>query len=337
MKVLKAVLRLGHRPERDKRMTTHVGLTARAFGADIMYMPKADKKIENTLSDVTERFGGNFQLKEEKDWRELVKNWDGDIIHLTMYGEDIDKFFEDEKKLDDPLIIIGAEKVPREVYDMSDYNIAVGSEPHSEVAALAVFMDRLNERKIDSQTGGKISVLPTTEGKRVVNYSKIPSARKCYEYLDKIDMDDGVIEQSLDVLERSLELHDKFGGDLKLIVAGALLHDVGRSVTHGVEHGIEGGKIARDEGWHEELAKIIERHIGGGITKEEAKEQDIPVKDYVPESLEEKIICHADNTASGKERFDDLIKRTEEAGFKASADRMRELSSYFEEEQYLEE
>ncbi|MFW6196929.1 MAG: tRNA (cytidine(56)-2'-O)-methyltransferase, partial [Thermoplasmatota archaeon] len=77
MNVLKAVLRLGHRPERDKRMTTHVGLTARAFGADVMYLPKIDKKIENTISDVTDRFGGNFKLKEQGNWRKLVKDWDG--------------------------------------------------------------------------------------------------------------------------------------------------------------------------------------------------------------------------------------------------------------------
>jgi len=336
VKVLKAVLRLGHRPERDKRMTTHVGLTARAFGADVMYMPKLDKKIEKTLSDVTDRFGGNFKIKVENDWRRMVKEWDGKVVHLTMYGTDIDEFFEKDERIDDPLIIVGAEKVPREVYDMSDYNISVGNEPHSEVAALAVFMDRLNERMIDHNIGGKISVLPTDEGKRVLNYSNIPSMKECYEYLDEIGIDDGVIEHSMDVLERALELHEKFGGDLKLITAGALLHDVGRSVTHSVEHGIEGGKIARDEGWHEELAKIIERHIGGGITKDEAEAQRLPVKSYVPETLEEKLICHADNTAGGKERFDDLINRTEEAGYKESAERMRELARYFKEEKYLE-
>ncbi len=336
MKVLKAVLRLGHRPERDKRMTTHVGLTARAFGADVMYMPKLDKKIEKTLSDVTDRFGGNFKIKVENDWKRLVKEWDGEVVHLTMYGTDIDEFFEKDERINDPLIIVGAEKVPREVYDMSDYNISVGNEPHSEVAALAVFMDRLNERMIDQNIGGKISVLPTDEGKRVLNYSNIPSMKECYEYLDEIGIDDGVIEHSMDVLERALELHERFGGDLKLITAGALLHDVGRSVSHSVEHGIEGGKIARDEGWHEELAKIIERHIGGGITKDEAEVQGIPVKSYVPETLEEKLICHADNTAGGKERFDDLINRTEEAGYKESAERMRELARYFKEEHYLE-
>ncbi len=336
MKVLKAVLRLGHRPERDKRMTTHVGLTARAFGADVMYMPKLDKKIEKTLSDVTDRFGGNFKIKVENDWKRLVKEWDGEVVHLTMYGTDIDEFFEKDERINDPLIIVGAEKVPREVYDMSDYNISVGNEPHSEVAALAVFMDRLNERMIDQNIGGKISVLPTDEGTRVLNYSNIPSMKECYEYLDEIGIDDGVIEHSMDVLERALELHERFGGDLKLITAGALLHDVGRSVSHSVEHGIEGGKIARDEGWHEELAKIIERHIGGGITKDEAEVQGIPVKSYVPETLEEKLICHADNTAGGKERLDDLINRTEEAGYKESAERMRELARYFKEEHYLE-
>ncbi|MFO7768050.1 MAG: HDIG domain-containing protein, partial [bacterium] len=143
-------------------------------------------------------------------------------------------------------------------------------------------------------------------------------------------MDEPLMEHTMDVLDRTLELYQKWGGDLKLLIAGALLHDIGRTVTHGVEHGVEGAKLVREQGWHEEVAKIVERHMGGGITKEEAQEQGLPSKDYVPETLEERLVCFADKTAGGRDRFQDMLKRTEEAGFKESAERMRELAEEFE-------
>lgn len=319
---------MGHRPDRDKRMTTHVGLTARAFGLENMFMPELDKDIKETLEDVSSRFGGNFEVVEERDWSDLIKNWDGDTVHLTMYGEDIDSFF-DETKVKDPLIIVGSKKVPRKVYDLADHNVAVGSQPHSEVASLAVFLDRYNNRTISSLEGGDMSVLPSNEGKRVINYSKVPSADECFEFARKKGIDDDLMMHTLSVLDKALQLQELYGGDLKLIVAGALLHDVGRTVSHDVDHGIEGARLIREQDWEEELAKIVERHIGGGITKEEAEKVGLPAKDYLPETKEEKIICHADNTAGGKERFIQQIERTEEAGYQKSADRMRELAEEF--------
>lgn len=329
MRYLTSILRLGHRPERDKRMTTHVGLTARAFGADSMYLPKIDDRIKQTIEDVTNRFGGNFSVEETDDWRRLIKEWSGDVIHLTMYGEDIDRFFE-RKDIEDPLIIVGAEKVPSEVYDKADYNVSVGSQPHSEVAALAVFIDRFNHRRINKKYDGEISVIPRAKGKKVVNYSQIPTSAECFELIFKRNMSKDLIKHTMDVLDRTLELHDRFGGNLKLLIAGSLLHDIGRTVTHDVLHGVEGGKIVREQGWEEELARIVERHIGGGITKEEADEQGLPSKDFLPQTLEEKIICHADNTAGGKERFRDLLTRIEKAGHHNSAKRMKKLAKEFD-------
>jgi len=329
VRLLTSILRLGHRPERDKRMTTHVGLTARAFGASSIYLPNLDVRIKKTLEDVTERFGGDFSVEETKDWRKLIDNWKGDVIHLTMYGEDVDTFFKNNK-INDPLIIVGAEKVPAEVYDRADYNISIGSQPHSEVAALAVFMDRLNARKLDKNYDGQIGVVPRKKGKKIVDYSRIPSASQCFELMDERNMDKGLMKHTIDVLERTLEIHEQFGGNLKLLIAGALLHDIGRTVTHGVEHGIEGGRIVREQGWEDELARIVERHIGGGITREEAEEQGLPARSFLPETLEEKIICHADNTAGGKERFNDLIDRTKKAGYHDSVKRMKELAKEFD-------
>ena len=331
MRDLGAVLRLGHRPDRDRRMTTHVGLTARAFGLDKMYMPDLDHKIRDSIEDVANRFGGNFQVEEKKDWEKFLKRWDGETVHLTMYGEDIEDFFS-ENELKDPLIIVGSTKVPREVYDLADHNVAVGAQPHSEVASLAVFLDRYNERSIPGSTGGDISVLPSENGKRVLDHSKVPTADECFRFVREKGMDDDLFNHTLSVLDRALHLQDVYGGNLRLVIAGALLHDVGRTITHGVEHGVEGARLVRERGWDEGLAKIVERHIGGGITKEEAVEEGLPPKDYVPETLEEKIVCHADNTAGGKERFKQQLERTEEAGYIKSAKRMRELADEFEED-----
>jgi len=310
-------------------MTTHVGLTARAFGASSMYLPKMDERIKNTLDDVTERFGGSFSVKEAEDWRGMIDNWEGDVIHLTMYGEDVDTFFE-KNEIQDPLIIVGAEKVPAEVYDKSDKNVSIGSQPHSEVAALAVFMDRLNVRKLEKNYDGDIGIIPRKKGKKIVDYSKVPSASECFESMTERGMDEGLMKHSMDVLERALEIHEKFGGDLKLLISGSLLHDIGRTVTHGTAHGVEGGKIIREQGWDEELAKIVERHIGGGITREEAVEQGLPEKDYIPETLEEKLVCHADNTAGGEDRFNDLVERMESKGLSEGVKRMKELAKEFE-------
>ena len=87
-----SVLRLGHRPDRDKRMSTHVCLTARALGADGVCFPELDNRLEQSVTGVTERFGSDFTLKEARDWKKLVREWDGDVVHLTMYGINIDEF-----------------------------------------------------------------------------------------------------------------------------------------------------------------------------------------------------------------------------------------------------
>ncbi len=309
-------------------MTTHVGLTARAFGLEKMFMPHLDQKIKETLKDVSSRFGGDFDIVEESDWKNLIKRWDGDTVHLTMYGENIDQFLK-ENELENPLVIVGSEKVPRDVYDIADHNVAVGSQPHSEVASLAVFLDRYNDRKIPYFEGGELNVVPSTKSKRVLDTDKIPTADECFEFCREKGMDDDLMEHTMSVLDRALQLHENHGGDLRSIIAGSLLHDVGRTVSHEVDHGVKGAELVREKGWEDEIAKIVERHIGGGITKQEAEELGLPKRSYLPKTKEDKIVCHADNTAGGKERFINQIKRTEKAGYEKSADRMRKLAEEF--------
>ena len=83
--------------------------------------------------------------------------------------------------------------------------------------------------------------------------------------------------------------------DLDLVRTGALLHDIGRARTHGIDHAVVGANIASELGYPEEVVRIIERHIGAGIPKEEAEKLGLPPKDYVPEALEEKVEAHAGN------------------------------------------
>jgi len=87
--------------------------------------------------------------------------------------------------------------------------------------------------------------------------------------------------------------------DLELIRIGALLHDLGRSKTHSVHHPIVGAKIAEELGLPEAIIRIIKRHIGGGLTAEEAAELGWPVENYLPETLEEKIVTYADKLIDG--------------------------------------
>ncbi len=162
------VLRWGHRIPRDSRISTHVVLTARAFGADIVYVDTEDKVLEDTVNSVVERFGGPFEIRTGVSWKKVVREWKGVKVHLTMYGEHIDDALPKIPK-DDVLVIVGAEKVPRDFYEMADFNVAVGNQPHSEVAALAVFLDRLLDGKglKRSYEGAQVEIVPNPRGKTV--------------------------------------------------------------------------------------------------------------------------------------------------------------------------
>jgi tRNA (cytidine56-2'-O)-methyltransferase len=167
-------MRLGHRPERDKRITTHVGLVARAFGADEMFLTGRDRSVEESLADVAKRWGGNFRIRADVRWRQEALNWrdaGGKIVHLTMYGTNIPDVINDIKNCDKIMVVVGAEKVPAEMYDLADWNVAVGSQPHSEVAALALFLDRLFEgRELRKDFEGGLKILPSARGKQVIGY-----------------------------------------------------------------------------------------------------------------------------------------------------------------------
>ena len=163
------VLRLGHRKERDKRLTTHVCLTARALGAnEVILSGEKDQGILKSIQDIIDRWGGNFKVSYEKKWKSLLKNYE--IIHLTMYGQPIQKQISKiRKSKKDKLIVVGSEKVPSEIYKLVDYNIAITNQPHSEVAALSIFLHEFFQGKeLNKKFKGKIKVVPQKIGKKVI-------------------------------------------------------------------------------------------------------------------------------------------------------------------------
>ncbi|MFB6073808.1 MAG: tRNA (cytidine(56)-2'-O)-methyltransferase [Haloarculaceae archaeon] len=169
-----AVLRLGHRPGRDERMTTHVGLTARALGADRLVLAGEGASRAATVRDITDRFGGPFTVETTESPRAVIRSFEGRVVHLTMYGEPVQEMAGPirEAHAEAPLlVVVGAEKVPFEVYEAADWNVGVTNQPHSEVASLAVFLDRLFEgRELDREwVDAEKTVVPRATGKRVVD------------------------------------------------------------------------------------------------------------------------------------------------------------------------
>jgi len=165
------VLRLGHRPARDKRLSTHLMLAARAFGAsDAFYCGTMDPGLEDSVNRVVRDWGGGFKVVYAASWRRVMSEWGGRIVHLTMYGLPAQEAVPMVRAEDDPLlVVVGGPKVPREVYDMADWNVSVTGQPHSEVSALAVFLHMLLEgsEQASEFTGARLRIVPSARGKDV--------------------------------------------------------------------------------------------------------------------------------------------------------------------------
>ncbi len=169
------ILRLGHRLPRDERISTHVALVARAFGANsIVYTGQHDSGLEHSVKRICERWGGAaggpFTIGYGKSYRSIIKKYKKDgftVLHLSMYGIPLQKTVAKLKTKKKMLIVVGSEQVPAEVYELADYNVSVTSQPHSEVAALAIALDRLQKGK-ELDFKGMVKIIPSKRGKRVV-------------------------------------------------------------------------------------------------------------------------------------------------------------------------
>ncbi|NLA38086.1 MAG: tRNA (cytidine(56)-2'-O)-methyltransferase [Methanomicrobiales archaeon] len=167
------VLRVGHRPERDQRVTTHVGLAARALGARGMYLAADDPGVVRSIRDVVSRWGGDFFVEDGVKWRQCIRDWKaggGRVVHLTMYGLRMTDIIDDIRDVDQVLVVVGAGKVPGDIYGLADYNVSVTTQPHSEISSLALFLDHLflgSELNREYPDAG-IRIEPAGAGKRTV-------------------------------------------------------------------------------------------------------------------------------------------------------------------------
>ncbi len=167
------VLRLGHRPFRDQRISTHIGLTARALGADKMvYTGQKDGKLEESVRGVVGNFGGSFSIEYSESWKKTInehKNKGFKAVHLTVYGLPVQDQVAKIRKTKGLLVIVGGEKVQPEVYQIADYNISVTNQPHSEVTALAILLhEYFGGEELENKVKGKMEIIPQEKGKKVV-------------------------------------------------------------------------------------------------------------------------------------------------------------------------
>ena len=143
-----------------------------------------------------------------------------------------------------------------------------------------------------------------------------------------------VIEHCLAVSLLSVETAEKLSGsginvDVELVRVGSVLHDLGRCRTHAIDHAVAGAKLAEELGLDARIVQIIKCHIGGGISGMEAKSLGLPDDDYIPVTIEEKIVAHCDNLMRGTERItvDECIFRMRSRNMsKESIDRVKALA-----------
>ncbi len=162
--------------------------------------------------------------------------------------------------------------------------------------------------------------------------SQLPNREQALKLLKENHCLPQVISHCLAVTELALQIGNKLEAkghkvDLPLVEAGALLHDIGRSKTHGVEHSLVGAQIAQAIGLPQPVIDIIKRHVGAGISPQEADWLGWPKDNYVPQTLEEKVVCYADKRIDHDKvvPVETEIERLQNNGFPEAAERVRNL------------
>ena len=170
-----SVLRVGHRAGRDPRLTTHLALAARAFGARRMFLHPPDRELAGRVDGVVRGWGGTFEIVPAEEWKTVVRSFDGPVVHLTMYGLPLSRVLPKIARAPRVLFVVGGAKVPPDLYRLATYNVAVGHQPHSEVAALAVALERLlGVPGSGPWPKARRAVVPRARGKKVVERPGVP-------------------------------------------------------------------------------------------------------------------------------------------------------------------
>jgi len=167
------ILRLSHRIKRDKRLSSHVALASRTFGANkIYYSGQHDSSLEESINKIVDRWGGPFSIEYVKKPLTLIKHKKKNnffIVHLTCYGLELKKEIPKIRKKKNILVIVGSEKVPPEIYEISNLNLSISNQPHSEVSALAIFLhEYFQGKELKKQfRNAKLKIIPKEKGKSV--------------------------------------------------------------------------------------------------------------------------------------------------------------------------
>jgi tRNA (cytidine56-2'-O)-methyltransferase len=146
---------------------------SRALGAESIYLEDAEKDVAATIAEVNRTWGGEFQAVLGKQWRKVIqeaKKEGRSVVHLTMYGVPIQEVVPELRRLEKILLVVGGPKVPGKMYHEADYNVSVTSQPHSEIAALAIALHEIQSGEELKRTFHKsrLRILPSPRGKRVV-------------------------------------------------------------------------------------------------------------------------------------------------------------------------
>ena len=164
---------MGQRYVRDERTLTHLCLVSRAMGAESIFLEDAEKSVTSTLEEVNKTWGGDLRAVLGVPWRKVIQDARREgrsVVHLTMYGIPIQEKVEELRRLEKILLVVGGPKVPGKVYHDADFNISVTSQPHSEIAALAIALHEIQGGEELKRTFEKsrLRILPSARGKRVV-------------------------------------------------------------------------------------------------------------------------------------------------------------------------
>ena len=168
--------------------------------------------------------------------------------------------------------------------------------------------------------------------------STYPSDSECIRLLTEAGCKRRVIVHCCTVWTMAEAMAKRIDCDMDLVRAGALLHDIGRSIDHSINHAVIGASIAADLNLPIEVVEIVRRHVGAGLDEEEVREFDLPKGDYIPRTIEQKIVCHADNMVSDNKfvthmySVERLSAKGSYRGAKRIDDLHKELSSLYGED-----
>jgi tRNA (cytidine56-2'-O)-methyltransferase len=136
-----------------------------------MYLEPPDPELAARIASVVRGWGGHFEVVGVHDWKKVVRGSEALVVHLTMYGLPMDRALPRIRRAHRVLLVVGGAKVPPDLYRLSDLNVGVGHQPHSEVAAVAVLLDRLLGVPPPGRwDGARRSVAPRARGKKVTDH-----------------------------------------------------------------------------------------------------------------------------------------------------------------------